>query len=401
MTTSLIRRARLTDCLGGYQKMLARHTFVLCTLVAVLCVSSESSRADMLVASRATNEILRYDETTGEYLGVFASHSRLNQPELMVFGPDGKLYVTTNNFYTDENIPYSVLRFDGQTGAFVDEFIESGVTGIAFGADGKIYAAGNGSSTIARFDGTSGAFIDFFSTGVYWPGQLQFGSDGNLYVPSWPYDQVLRFNGTTGESMGVFASGGGLDDPEGMTFGPDGNLYVSSFETDSVLRYNGATGAFIDVFASGNGMLGPAGLAFGPDGNLYVGQRKQYANNRVLRFNGTTGAFIDEFVSGGRLSDPMSIVFTPTESDPTDLIVDLMQEVVALNLKHGIANSLDAKLDHAFDALMDSATYNDISAVNSLDAFINAVNAQRGKAIPAADADALIAAAEDIIDLLE
>ena len=43
---------------------------------------------------------------------------------------------------------------------------------------------------------------------------------------------------------------------------------------------------------------------------------------------------------------------------------------------------------------------NDVAAVNSLEAFINAVQAQRGNKIPEADADALIAAAQQIIDLL-
>ena len=40
------------------------------------------------------------------------------------------------------------------------------------------------------------------------------------------------------------------------------------------------------------------------------------------------------------------------------------------------------------------------AAINSLEAFINAVEAQRGNKIPEADADTLIAAVQQIIDLL-
>ena len=40
-------------------------------------------------------------------------------------------------------------------------------------------------------------------------------------------------------------------------------------------------------------------------------------------------------------------------------------------------------------------------AVNQLNAFINQVEAQRGKKISEADADALIAAAQEIIALIE
>ncbi len=43
---------------------------------------------------------------------------------------------------------------------------------------------------------------------------------------------------------------------------------------------------------------------------------------------------------------------------------------------------------------------NDVAAINTLEAFINAVEAQRGKKIADTDADALIALAEEIIFLL-
>ena len=43
---------------------------------------------------------------------------------------------------------------------------------------------------------------------------------------------------------------------------------------------------------------------------------------------------------------------------------------------------------------------NDVAAINSLEAFINAVEAQRGTKIAEADADDLVAAAQAIIDAL-
>ncbi|MBO1351009.1 MAG: hypothetical protein EBE86_028245 [Hormoscilla sp. GUM202] len=63
-----------------------------------------------------------------------------------------------------------------------------------------------------------------------------------LLVSSANSDEVLRYDATTGFFLDVFASGGGLDNPFGLTFGPDGNLYVSSSLTDQVLRYDGTTG---------------------------------------------------------------------------------------------------------------------------------------------------------------
>jgi hypothetical protein len=86
--------------------------------------------------------------------------------------------------------------------------------------------------------------------------------------------------------------------------------------------------------------------------------------------------------------------------DPARLIEQLIQDVIGLNLAGGISNSMDVKLDSALKAIDDVKANNDVAAINSLQAFINAVEAQRDKEIPEADADALIAAAQLIIDLL-
>ncbi len=74
-------------------------------------------------------------------------------------------------------------------------------------------------------------------------------------------------------------------------------------------------------------------------------------------------------------------------------IVILATRVIDLDLPSGIEISLLAKLDAAQKA-------NDSVAINLLQAFINAVQAQRGKLIPEADADTLIATAEAIIAML-
>jgi len=85
---------------------------------------------------------------------------------------------------------------------------------------------------------------------------------------------------------------------------------------------------------------------------------------------------------------------------PAELIAELLEEVAGLGLPRGIENSLMAKLNAALGALEDENENNDAAAINTLGAFINAVEAQRGKKIPEAEADALIAAAQEIIELL-
>jgi hypothetical protein len=87
--------------------------------------------------------------------------------------------------------------------------------------------------------------------------------------------------------------------------------------------------------------------------------------------------------------------------DPVVLIGDLIQDVLDLNLQQGIENSLDSKLQTAQSILDDLRDNNDGAAIEKLNAFVNEVEAQRGKEISDADADDLIASTRIILELLE
>lgn|SRR5215469_8637132 len=234
---------------------------------------------NLYVASNSTNQILRYSGS-GEFLGVFASGGGLDKPSGITFGPDGNLYV--NNHGTQGPNPVSsVLRYNGQTGAFMGAFVQPGAGGL------------------------SGASVG-----------IDFGPDGNLYVESNSTNSILRFSGRTGQFIDAFvpAGSGGLSQPSGFVFGPDGNLYVASHGSEPVLRYNGKTGEFIDIFVSaGSGAIrNPTDLIFGPDGNLYVASR---GNSRILTFDGVTGDFLNTFIPQGTggLSGPNELLFfTPS-----------------------------------------------------------------------------------------
>jgi hypothetical protein len=82
------------------------------------------------------------------------------------------------------------------------------------------------------------------------------------------------------------------------------------------------------------------------------------------------------------------------------LLYSLIDDVSNVNMSQGIENSLDAKLSVVMRALDDLLDNNDVAAINALEAFINEVEAQRGKKITTEDADYLIARGLAIIEVL-
>lgn len=91
-----------------------------------------------------------------------------------------------------------------------------------------------------------------------------------------------------------------------------------------------------------------------------------------------------------------TITLTTDSVDSVAALEALQSSVVEMNLQSGIENSLDAKLDSALNALDELNANNDAAACHSLQAFICAVEAQRGDKITSTQADRLIAAAQQI-----
>ncbi|MHC4990068.1 MAG: SMP-30/gluconolactonase/LRE family protein [Planctomycetota bacterium] len=274
------------------------------SLVTVITCSGIVTADDLLVSGRFNDTVIKYDAETGEFRSVFAEGDGLDNAIGMDFGPDGHLYVATGD-------APSVLKFDGNSGAFLEAFVVNdpdtptdetgglaGPRGLIFGPDGDLYVSSGISDQVLAYDGQSGAFVRVAAEGggLNGPIGLDFGPDGNLYVAGGLSNAVHKYDGRTGLSMGVFANATQLVNATGLLFGPDGALYVASGTNSLVMRFDGATGDSMGVFASGNGLVTPIGIEFGPDGHLYVGS---FQTDSVLRFDGATGDFIDLFVTNG------------------------------------------------------------------------------------------------------
>ncbi len=340
-----------------YHSLLRRLQISAAVLVSVCTLAlppALRAAGYLLVGSFSGNDVFRYDEDSGAFVDIFVppKSGQLRSPLGLVFGPDGNLFAASG-FNVNGSSFDKVLRYNGSTGAFLNDFADQNVLnsprGILFGADGKLYVADESATgaVVWRFDGQSGNFLGYFvapgSGGLAHPLYMVFGPDGDLYVGEVHDSAVKRYDGTSGAYKEDFVAAGvgGLSHPQGLVFGPDGHLYVACnsgavFNPGPILRFQGPNepnpGTFIDTFvpAGTGGLSVPLGLLFGLGDqpgtlNLYVvsttivnGQALA-GTSQVLRFNGRTGQFVDSFVTpdSGGLNFPAFMTFT--ETDPTTL----------------------------------------------------------------------------------
>merc|ERR1712072_723557 len=141
----------------------------------------------------------------------------------------------------------SVLRYNADTGAFFDVFVQprsgglDGPWGLAFGLDHNMYVASERTASVLVYDGSTGAFLKKFCTVKGQPRSLVFHY-WDLYVVSAYGDKIYRYNGYTGSPRGVYIEGGGLDHPWGLIFDKNTNdTYVTSEYKDHVFRYKQPT----------------------------------------------------------------------------------------------------------------------------------------------------------------
>ena len=121
---------------------------------------------DILVASW-THEVKRYDAESGAFLGNFVeSDAGLSNPVYMEVGPDGYLYVSSQ-----QNDRIYRYNFGGDSGTSVDggPWIEGGSvegpSGFDWSPDGStFYVAGRFSSNVVAFSSSTGQEIGQFST---------------------------------------------------------------------------------------------------------------------------------------------------------------------------------------------------------------------------------------------
>ena len=251
---------------------------------------------DLFISSgttRETSAIYQFDSRTGALIDKFAVGGGLFRPYGLAFGPDGLLYVSS--FRSDQ-----ILRYDGLTGEFVDVFAESdgtneglnGPNGLLFGPDGKLYVTTQGSvadadgnldfrfeSQVLQYDITTGVSQVFIPQPTPFPSSFGFVSflglaigpqDGDLYVSDFA-NGIRRYDFLSGEALDIFDTNYTGTTPSSnfigsLAFGPQDQLYTVGFDVNttigSLLKFDPETGDRTLIADASPALKRPIGLLF-------------------------------------------------------------------------------------------------------------------------------------------
>ncbi len=264
---------------------------------------------DLLVSSRATNSVKRYDGRTGAFVDDFVppGGAGLSETqEILVRGDDV--------FVVGIGTP-SVLRFDRRGGpgsSFTSGYLLRGPTKANWGPDGDLYVSqwGSGQTSVAVFDGETGTFVREATPDLDRPMDQAWDAQGTLYVVSFGTRDVRRFD-ADGSLIDVFVQ------PDEHLLGPvnlwldeAGDLIIIDWTGGSIQKYSGADGTHVAQLVSG--LTNPEGWDIGPDGRLYVGE---WNAHRVRAVDLETGEVGPNFVTGGGLGDPNGLAFLQRPPD--------------------------------------------------------------------------------------
>jgi hypothetical protein len=288
---------------------------LLCCLLGYASVS----RADVLALDYFSFKIFRFNETTGAPLGVFAdlSDKVTQSPFDMVIGPDQNLYVADNG-------GRRILRYNGQSGAFIDVFANTyGMPdSLGFDANGNLFVSNFG--TFEKFAANTGEALGEIFPDVYghYYKQTRIGPDGLLYALHIhdSTNDIVRFNPDTGALVDTFLPGRPYMEPTDFTFGPSGEMYITSWHATALYQYTGTTPTSVDDLQSSLNFP-PAVyldvLTYFPDGSLLaVDVGNTFDDWRIKKYSAATGAFIADFPKGVFVA----LAFTPSVPEPSALV---------------------------------------------------------------------------------
>ena len=307
---------------------LSMRLFLSFYIVSTCLASPSAANAleDLLIGDWASHSVFRVDGNTGAVSPFVTSGSGgLNTPDGLTYGPDGNLYVSSA-------LTSQVLRFDGQTGDFIDVFASTNINRagfLSFGPDGLLYVC-NGNGRITRHNGITGAYVDVFAqdpnlsfpVGMAWQGNhvyvTDFSAPGN----------VVRLDATTGAFVDIFATEPTA--PIYPVFDENGNLLIADYGSSQIFEY--APDGSVNSILSNSFLSGPVGLMELEDGSLFV---TSWNNGRMIRFDRATGNVLSTWTG---ITNPNDVIFFQSIPEPGCCVI------VAFAIAIGLVRSTRKKL---------------------------------------------------------
>jgi hypothetical protein len=327
----------------------------------------------------------------------------------MAVDRSGNIYVTGHSYGVDTLQDYATVKYapDG-TELWTARYngpadSQEEANAIALDSSGNVYVTGYsyGVDTLQDY-----ATVKYAPDGTeLWV--ARYNELGNSY-------DVARAIGV--DTWGnVYVTGGSGDD----IGGPEADYATVKYAPDGtelwMARYNGPGNIWDNAYAiavDGSGNVYVTGQTDGTYIDADYGTVKYDTNGNQLwvaiydsgNNGGARAMTLDSsgnvYVTGNCGPIGTTVKYSQFQ-DPLNAIGILIETVLSLNLQQGISNSLNAKLEAALQALDDVNANNNVAAITTLEAFINAVEAQRGGWISDTDAEELIAQTIAIIAILE
>jgi len=303
------------------------------SLVAVTA-SAQTPCPSRLFVSGYVSTVHVFDACTGAYLRDLDTRARIQGAQAVVLGPDGFLYVVSEE-------TSQILRYRNDTLDYAGVFatVPIGPTGLAFGPDRSLYVAGYDTDDVRRFaaDGALlGTVVPARAAGLGGPDNgMRFGPDGRLYVPGYDTNNVVAYDPATGATTQVVAPrSGGLFQTRGLLSARDGaSLFITGEGSGQVLRWTIATGAIVELAK----LTKPTGIDYAPDGMLLV-----INGQGVEKVDPATGAKLGAFVapSAGGIAFPTYLAVIPAGQGNIRLAI----EYYHATLDHYFISALDADI---------------------------------------------------------